>query len=273
MRRDDELNARSREAWEANAEWWDEQIGPEGNAFHRVLIAPAQMRLLDLKPGERVLEIACGNGQFAREMARAGAQVVAFDFSERFVARARRHTEAAGAGNIEYRALDATDEGQLLSLGEGRFDAAVCTMALMDMAEIETLLGALSRLLKPQGRFVFSVMHPCFNQNGALLLLEEEDREGELVQTYAVKVVEYLEPKVRRGIGIIGQPVAGYYFHRPLQALLGACFQAGLVMDGVMEPAFPEGAPAGRPLGWANFREIPPVLVARMRPAARTPAG
>ena len=152
------------DSWEKNAAWWDDHIGAEGNTFHRELIAPAQVRLLDLGSGERVLDIACGNGQFAREMAKAGASVVAFDFSETFIERAKQHSETDGSSNIDYRIVDATDDQQLRSLGEQEFDAAVCTMALMDMAEINPLLAMLPSLLKSGGRFVFSVQHPCFNK-------------------------------------------------------------------------------------------------------------
>ena len=161
-----DLAGKAREAWEKNAAWWDEYIGADGNAFHRELIAPSQLRLLDLSRGERVLDIACGNGQFAREMAQNGADVVAFDLSETFIERARQHTEAAGIANVDYRVIDATDEVQLRSLGAHSFDAAVCTMALMDIPTIEPVLTTLPSLLKPSGRFVFSVQHPCFNSNG-----------------------------------------------------------------------------------------------------------
>jgi ubiquinone/menaquinone biosynthesis C-methylase UbiE len=263
-----DVREENQRTWEATAEWWDDQIGPEGNEFHSKLIAPAQMRLLDLKRGETVLDIACGNGQFAREMARAGVNVVAFDFTERFLARARKHTEAAGIQNIEYQSLDATDENELLSLGERRFDAAVCTMALMDMTEIAPLMRSLTRLLKPSARFVFSVTHPCFNGNGIRMCVEEEDRDGTLIDTYSIKVVEYLKQSVQRGIGIIGQQEPHYYFHRPLQELLNECFRVGMVMDGIEEPAFPEGTEAKRALGWGNYQQIPPALVVGMRVAA-----
>ena len=56
------------------------------------------------------------------------------------------------------------------------------------------------------------------------------------------------------------------YFHRPLSALLGACFAAGFVLDGLEEPAFgPGDAGNASPLSWLNFHDIPPVLVARVR--------
>ncbi|HLB29507.1 MAG TPA: class I SAM-dependent methyltransferase, partial [Dehalococcoidia bacterium] len=147
--------------WEANAEFWDERFG-EGNSFQKLLIGPSTERLLAVRPGATVLDIACGNGAFSRRLAHLGAQVVAFDFSRRFLERARTRT-TEHADRIEYKLVDATDEAQLLALGPQRFDAAVCTMALMDMATIEPLLSALGQLLKPGGPFVFSVMHPCFN--------------------------------------------------------------------------------------------------------------
>jgi SAM-dependent methyltransferase len=264
----DPISEENRRAWEATAEWWDDQIGPEGNDFHRTLIAPAQMRLLELKPGQTVLDIACGNGQFAREMARTGVNVVAFDFTEKFLVRAHKHTEAAGIQNIEYHLLDATDEKKLLSLGEGRFDSAVCTMAIMDMTEIAPLVRSLTRLLTPRGCFVFSVTHPCFNGNGIRMCLEEEDRGGTLIETYSIRVVEYLHLSMQRGIGIIGQPEPHYYFHRPLCQLFSECFRGGFVMDGIEEPAFAEGTESKRALGWGNYPQIPPVLVVRMKPVA-----
>ncbi|MBA3531803.1 MAG: hypothetical protein H0T73_07790, partial [Ardenticatenales bacterium] len=57
-----------RAIWEQNAGYWDDYMG-EGNDYHLVLIVPTTERLLAIQPGERVLEIACGNGSFARRLA------------------------------------------------------------------------------------------------------------------------------------------------------------------------------------------------------------
>ena len=259
-----ELNLEVQAIWDQNAEWWDDYIGPEGNAFHRTSIGPATERLLAVQPNELILDIACGNGQFARRMADLGAQVVACDFSEKFLERARRHSTGY-ADRIEYSLVDATDESQLAALGEGHYDAAVCTMALMDMATIDPLAGALPKLLKPGGRFVFSVTHPCFNSTGVRHMAEEEDRAGELVTTYSIKVVRYLGLGPSKGLGIVGQPVPQTYFERTLSLLFTTFFRAGLVLDGLEEPPVADEVQPNRPLSWANIKEIPPVLVARMR--------
>jgi SAM-dependent methyltransferase len=260
-------HAESREIWETNAAFWDSQMG-EGNDFHRLLVGPAAERLLAIRPGERVLDLACGNGQFSRRLAELGAEVVAGDYSGSLVELARARTAARPelTARVTYHVLDATDEARLLALGERVFDAAVCNMALMDISDVNPLMRAVARLLKPDGRFVFTIQHPCFNHPGIRFALEEEDRAGELVVTKALKVVTYLGLAPARGLAMIGQPEPHWYFNRPLHAYLTPAFAAGLVLDAVEEPGFtPGSAEVSRPFSWANFPEIPPVLAGRLR--------
>jgi SAM-dependent methyltransferase len=252
-------------AWNENAAFWDERMG-EGNDFVEILVWPATLRLLAVRPGERVLDVACGNGLSARRLAALGARVVACDFAAEMIAYARERT-VERAEQIAYHVLDATDEAALLALGEGSFDAALCQMSLFDMAEILPLMRALTRLLRPGGRFVFSVIHPCFNNSRMMQVAEMGDRDGEIMTVYSVKVWGYMTETIARGVGIAGQPRPHLYFHRPLQTLLGAGLAAGFVLDGLEERAFPpEHLPGRSPLSWSGrFSEIPPVLVARLR--------
>src|SRR5689334_23277527 len=74
----------SRNIWDTNAEAWDKKIGA-GGGWQTILIAPTVERLLRLQPGESVLDIACGNGQFSRRLAELGASVVASDFSPKLI--------------------------------------------------------------------------------------------------------------------------------------------------------------------------------------------
>src|SRR5215467_1303850 len=118
-----DLAVESRVIWDRNASWWDAYMG-EGNDWHRLLIAPAVEKLLGVQPGERVLELACGNGQLARRLAALGASVVACDSSSSFLDCARRRTTER-AERIEYRLIDLGSEEHLAAFGTAAFDAAV----------------------------------------------------------------------------------------------------------------------------------------------------
>ncbi len=111
------------QAWNTNAAVWDDHMGADGNSGHLMLVWPDTGRMLDLRPGQRVLDVACGNGLSTRRMAAGGAVVVAIDAAEAMLDRARAYaTEHDGA--IGYRQVDVTDEAALLALGEQAYDAA-----------------------------------------------------------------------------------------------------------------------------------------------------
>ncbi len=251
-----------RNAWEQNARWWSDYFG-EGNDFHLKLIAPSVERLLDVRSSEAVLDVACGNGAFSRRLADLGARVTGVDFSSAFIDCARERT-GDYEGRVTYHVIDATDDTQLASLGHHAFDAAVANMALMDMADIEPLARSLPALLKPNGRFVFSIMHPCFNNNAVRLSIEDEQDGPEFRSVPSVRVTKYLTAFASKGVGIAGQPVPQVYFHRPLQELLGPFLEHGLALTGLEERAFDDADSARGPLSWDHFQEIPPVLVVRL---------
>src|SRR5512138_70486 len=257
-------NQFSHDAWDANAEIWDSRMGDEGNDFFNLLCWPSIASLLDLQPGQHILDIACGNGLTSRRLAALGAQVTGFDFSANLIEKAKARSTNY-ASRIAYSVIDATDEGQLLSLGQHAYDSALSNMALFDMADIETLFQTLPQLLKPNGIFVFSLTHPCFNNSSSMHMVEEFD-DGEIKTIYSVKISRYMTPYSAKGVALRNQPQPQMYFERPLQYYLNLGFQNGFVLDGFEERAFPPDSPQTSPLGWGGkFSEIPPALVARFR--------
>jgi 2-polyprenyl-3-methyl-5-hydroxy-6-metoxy-1,4-benzoquinol methylase len=258
-----ELGQENLEIWNANAAWWDDRIG-DGNEFQTYLIEPASERLLDISPGDYILDIACGAGRFARRMANLGGRVLAIDQSPEFIERARLRTPSESS--IDYHVADATNTAAMLGFGNRRFDKAICTMGLMDMPQIQPLLQALKQMLKPGAAFVFSITHPCFHTPAIQRFTEmyEED-SGRLTVRSGVKVVSYLTPFARRTEGIVGQPKTQLHFHRPFHVLFQSCFDAGFVIDGLEEPALPQPEPSKPGVRWSDMTEIPPILVVRTR--------
>ncbi|QYZ77995.1 class I SAM-dependent methyltransferase [Methanofollis formosanus] len=203
----------SRHRWETNADYWDARMGDDSNFFHCSIVRPHTEVLLDIREGDLVLDVACGNGNFSQRLAEKGAQVVAFDYSEKLVAHAKRRRSAYPA-QISFHTCDATDKNQILSLAQERsFDKAVANMAVMDIADIGPLLHGMYDMLKPGGIFVFSTHHPCF-------VRPEE---------------QYRTACTHEGVAIRGQPVLQLYYHRSLQDIFHQCFDAGFVLDGFYE--------------------------------------
>ena len=259
---------RVREAWDANAAYWDREMG-EGNAFHRYLLMPHLERLVHPQPGDRILEIACGNGQLARWMSSRGASVLAVDASEQMVALARAKPPSASPP-IDFRVVDACDAEALAGLPGPPFSAVVCNMALMDMPETLPLARSLPLLLASEGRFVFSVCHPCFNTSDSVKVARFVDDGPTPEELHGVEVTRYATPRQGSGVAMLGQPSAQPYFERSLSLLLAPFLGVGLVVDALEEPVFPPGAPdRGRWFSWTNFPEIPPALVVRMTPGGR----
>jgi len=255
-------NQFTREAWDANAEHWDSRMGDEGNDFFNILCWPIIASFLDVQPGQHVLDIACGNGLTSRRLAALGAKVTAFDFSPNLIERAKVRPNPDS--RIEYHVVDATDEEALLKLGERKFDSALSNMALFDMPEIEPLFRMLPKLLKPNGVFVFSLMHPAFNNPSVTLLAEEWD-DGQIQTRYAVKVPRYINRFESKGLALRNQPKPQLYFHRPIRDYMNVAFQNGFILDGFEERAFPPEHPQTATLGWGGkFSEIPPALIVRM---------
>jgi 2-polyprenyl-3-methyl-5-hydroxy-6-metoxy-1,4-benzoquinol methylase len=261
----DELHSETHEAWEVNAAAWDTKMGDEGNDFFRILCWPAMLDLLNLRQGQRVLDIGCGNGLTSRKLAELGAEVTAFDFSANLIALAKQR-QTAYLSQITYHVADATDETALLQWGESAFDDAFANMVLFDIANIEPLFRALPKLLKPGGVFVCSITHPAFNNSSAVHVAEESDDEGRMKTVFSIKVSRYMTPYAAHGLALRSQPKPQVYFERPLQYYLNLAFCSGFVLDGFAERAFPPETPQSFPLSWGgNFSEIPPVMVLRMR--------
>lgn len=63
-------------AWNQLAAFWDKRSGPDGGDIHRLLVSPSVHRLLNVQPGEHLLEVGCENGVIAREVCVTGGFVL-----------------------------------------------------------------------------------------------------------------------------------------------------------------------------------------------------
>ena len=186
--------------------------------------------MLDIKTDDFILDIACGNGNYSSYLAEKGAQVVAFDYSEKMISLAKKR-QARLHNKIEFCVADATDKQSLLSLKRTKpFTKAVSNMAVMDIADVTVLFQCVNELLVENGVFVFATQHPCFS----------------------TLTDQYMTAHSYYGEAIQGQPTEQCYYHRSMQDILNLCFQSGFVIDGFYEECF-------------RVKEIPDVIIVRAR--------
>src|SRR5271154_3235161 len=106
----DSLNDFSVASWEANAPFWDDHMGDEGNEFFNVLEMPAVERLTAVKKGDHILDLATGSGLLARRLANLGAVVTATDASQNLINLAEQRSTQEQASRISYGLLDVTKD-------------------------------------------------------------------------------------------------------------------------------------------------------------------
>ena len=104
---------------------------------------PGAHKLLNLKKGSRVLDLACGQGVFSRFLFSKGIQVEGLDSSEELIRFARSRSKPS----IRFHLADARDAG---SLKESHFDAVVCLLAIQNIEEIAPVFQNVTRWLKPR---------------------------------------------------------------------------------------------------------------------------
>ena len=142
------------------ADWYSDWVGRgEG------LITEGVGDLLPPVHDARVLDVACGHGRASRGLARIGAaHVVGVDMSAALIAQARAR-EAAQPLGISYHEADVAETDQWWD--GALFDGAVCEMAMMDIDDLQGTVRGVARVVRSDGWFVISMVHPCFPGNEA----------------------------------------------------------------------------------------------------------
>ena len=222
--------------WDEVSEWYgDYQTSGRSDHFAEVIV-PGTVGLLAPKPGERVLDIACGEGRLADAITNLGASVTGVDASPALIDLATKR-KLAGS---RFAVGDARKLGELpQDLRAEPYDAATCVMALMNINPISDVLEGASKLLKPGGRFVAVILHPAFRSparsswgwEGERASKQKQYRRVDAYLSAAAEPIIMNPGEVASG----GKPVQTLTHHRPLEHYVKAFGAAGLMIDDLEE--------------------------------------
>ncbi len=142
-------------SWGKVAGWYDTLLEDSEDTYQIKVIKPNLFRMLGVRPGTEILDVGCGQGFFAREIASLGAKVLGIDVGGELIKMAK----SRAGQNETYLTLSAENMKGLLS---GRFDAAICVLALQNIKNFQAALSECFRVLKPKGRLLLVLNHPSF---------------------------------------------------------------------------------------------------------------
>ncbi|NPV09027.1 MAG: class I SAM-dependent methyltransferase [Anaerolineae bacterium] len=255
--------------WDRLADWYDGWVGPTGSEHHRKLALPAALELLRPRAGERILDVGAGQGVLAPAIVQGGARYVGVEMSPRLLRHARRHRGRLG----KFVRADARCLWQCPSLGPGSFDGVVFLLSIQDMDPLTDVLRSAAWALRPGGRLVMVMTHPCFRVPRQSGWGWDEDRR--LVYR---RVDSYL---TSRSVPLTPQPLKRrrqvvWSFHRPLQEYVNGLSCQGLLVERIEELAThshnPDSAGRAKAHRLAD-REIPLFLGLKAVKLAETEAG
>lgn len=205
------------------ASWYDKLVGESGSDYHRNVILPAALRMLDPQPGESIIDICCGQGVLIRPLLDAKiGKFTGVDASPRLIESAKsRH---GADSQVSLIVADACKPG---AWADGKNDAATCIMAVHDVPDLVAIFSNIARALKPGGRSVMIFMHPCFRIPRHTHWGWDADQKIQFrrLDSYATPLEIPITTHPGKGTG-----EQTNFHHRPLADLLTAMGKGGLAV-------------------------------------------
>lgn len=140
-------------SWGNVASWYHNLLEGDENSYQKKLILPNLIRLVDAKKGEVILDLACGQGFFAREFAKLGARVTGADISPELIEIAKLDK------SVKYHVSPAH---KLDFLQDQSIEKVLIILSLQNIENANEVIKEVSRVLKPSGKLYLVLNHPAF---------------------------------------------------------------------------------------------------------------
>jgi len=216
-------------SWNEAAQEFTSFFAEDEEFYHKYLINPSLLELIGRIEGKTILDLACGEGHLARNLAKltkGNIKVFGVDASANMVNIAAEKSQAFSRC-LTFRQADA---GDLIEFQTDFFDIAICNMALMDIKDYVQVIGEVARTLKAKGDFIFSILHPCFMTPQSEWIKDKNDNViGWRVRDYYARLVWKWTIKSK-------MKSETYCFHRTLEDYFRALSKSGFVVTDIREP-------------------------------------
>lgn len=225
--------------WEPEAENWVRWARTPGHDAYWYF-RDAFFDLLP-SPGARTIELGCGEGRVARDLALRGHQVVGVEPS-RTLARHARDADAASSFAVA--------DGAAVPAASGAFDLVVAYNSLQVVADMPGTVREAARLLRPGGHFCVTVSHPAMDLGRFI--------KTERGSAFTVRPHYFESLRVEDTLEMDGLSVTCRGWTYTLQDYMAAFEAAGLVVEAMREPR-----PKNPSANLERWNDVPLFLMAR----------
>lgn len=212
-------------SWGKVAKWYEGNIS-EKDSYQNQVIKPNLLRMLNIKAGEKVLDVACGSGFFAREFSKAGAKVTGVDLGAELIQIAKK---------VDAKSLYIVGNAEKLDAIKAKeYDAVTVVLALQNIKNFQAAVSEIARVLKPGGRCLIILNHPAFRvpKQSEWGFDEKRNTQYRRVDKYLSEMATAID--MAPGSASRNKKLT-YTFHRPLQVYFKAFAKSGLAVSHLEE--------------------------------------
>lgn len=218
------MERRNITSWQKVGKWYGSIVGEKGHFFHQSLVLPQTIKLLDLKSGDRLLDVACGQGVLARRMPE-NIKYVGVDAARNLIEEARKMDTNK---THKYFVADATADFGL----KEKFNKAVIILALQNIKEPEKTIRHVGEVMDKGGKLIIVLNHPCFRIPRQSSW--EEDKMNKMQYRRVNRYMSPMEIPINAHPGKENSPLT-WSFHHPLEDYSKYLFVNGFLIEKIEE--------------------------------------
>jgi len=203
----------------------ESRTDPSKTSFNAFVENPALLRAAGYLQNRVILEAGCGSGIMSRKMKDLGASVQAFDLSEEFIKIARKQNP-----DIAYEVASSENLEKFYS--PESFDMVVSSL-MIHYTNIDKSFNQMARVLKPNGKLVFSTAHP---QSSAY-----QEKIGEIFRGEPIKLPSYFKDDKVSKWTMLNEKNKALFTDMPFyvynfEDMSKALFENGFLIEQIYEP-------------------------------------
>jgi SAM-dependent methyltransferase len=199
-------------SWESSHQWYDKLVGEKGHYYHEHIVLPNLLKLLQLSPGQKLLDLACGQGILARHLPKK-IEYLGIDSSRSLIQEAKKKSPHS------FLVGDVTTP----LVAPHNFTHATFILALQNIAEPQKALQNCSSHLIFGGKLALVLNHPCFR-----IPRQSSWDIDESKKLQYRRIERYLSPLK---IPIQMYPGETWSFHHPLSDISRWLYEAGFNIE------------------------------------------